>query len=138
MLKPFAYIIINPQIRPCDQKGCGYYGANRNNHVHHGVDLVTKVGEAIYSPISGSVRKLFVYPNSRVMRGVEITNEDYSVKIFYLDSNLKTNSFVNKGEKIGYSQDVAKYYNAEGKMTPHIHVEVRYKGKLINPTTLLV
>jgi murein DD-endopeptidase MepM/ murein hydrolase activator NlpD len=140
MPKEFADIVFNPTVRPCDRNhmGCGYYNASRVGHIHHGVDIIANVGENVYAPISGSVRRLTVYPDTDLMKGIEITNDKYAVKIFYLDSPLLTNEFVEKGQKIGVAENVAKYHDAEGLMTNHVHVEVRKNGKLINPTTLLI
>jgi len=131
-------IVSNQKIRKCDQKGCGHFGAKRGKRKHQGIDIITVPKEAIYSPISGSVRKLIVYPNQNEMIGVEISNEQYKVKLFYVASKLKTNDFIQKGEYLGEAQDIAKYWNAQGKMINHVHIEVREKGKLIDPTNLLI
>lgn len=130
-------IVNNQKIRKCDQKGCGYFGAKRGEKKHRGVDIITTPEELVYAPISGSVRKLIVYPNQNEMIGVEISNEQYKVKLFYVNSNFKTHDFIQKGEYLGKAQNIAKYWNAEGKMTNHVHIEVREKGKLIDPTNLL-
>ncbi len=121
------------QIRPCDPAGCGYFGATRTNHTHKGSDVVIVPNSPIYAPVGGTVRKLFVYRNSTKMTGVEISNNDVKIKLFYVDaSHLYNGQTVKAGDVVGYAQNVAAYYN-NSSMTPHIHVEVRIKGKLINP-----
>ncbi len=134
----FSKITATPKIRECDPMGCGYYGAKRKGHVHHGVDVIAQVGEKIYAPITGSVRRLYVYGNSNAMRGIEIKNSKYRVKIFYLNSNYKTNEFVNQGDVIGVAQNIAAYHHSEGVMTNHVHVEVWKYGVRINPTNLIL
>ncbi len=122
------------KIRPCDLAGCGGFGAEREDHVHMGVDVVAPAGTKVYSPINGIIRRLYVYPNNTEMRGVEISNGNFKTKIFYLDSPFQTGERISQGDFIGYAQNVARFYNDEGKMINHIHVEIRKNGKLINPT----
>jgi len=120
------------KIRDCDPAGCGYFGAHRIGHIHKGIDVIVSPGQKIFAPISGTIRKLWVYPNSNQMRGVEISGGDTGIKIFYLDSVLATGDKVKSGDYIGIAQDVAAYHHSPD-MTPHVHVEVRKNGKLLDP-----
>ncbi len=134
----FKKITDNPTIRDCDPKGCGYFGASRTGHIHHGVDVIAYAGQSIFAPIMGQVRRLYVYEGSTKMKGIEISNATYSVKLFYLQTDLKTGDFVTAGDLVGVAQNIAGYYNAENVMTNHVHVEVRKHGKLIDPTALIL
>ena len=135
--KEFYDIVPFPQVRPCDPAGCGYFGAPRTNHTHQGVDVVSNVGEPVYAAISGRVRIAYPYRNSREMKGIEVINGDTKVKAFYVDPIFNTGDYVNAGEIIGYTQDIAGYYN-NPNMTNHIHVEVRINNKIVDPTPYII
>ncbi len=120
------------ELRGCDPAGCGYFGAPRHGHIHQGLDIKINPGQTIYAPISGRVRTLYVYPDSREMKGVEISRGRIKVKIFYLEPFVQNGSYVRAGDIIGKAQNVADYY-LNPNMTPHLHVEVRIDGHLIDP-----
>ncbi len=137
--KAFAAIVPNQRIRGCEPSGCGDFGADRTGHSHQGLDIVTTVGEAIMSPISGVITRFpFPYPGDTNYTGIEIKNDAYTVKIFYVTPVLKIGSTVAVGTKIAIAQNIAARYSK--KMTNHAHVEVRetQSGKLINPTKFFV
>lgn len=125
------------EIRPCDAAGCGSFNAPRGSRTHNGIDLVVLPNKTIYAPITGTVRPLYVYSSSTEMKGVEITNKNVKVKMFYVDSPLILNDFVVKGSVIGVSQDIAAYHNSS-TMTPHIHVEIYVDNQLTDPTKYFI
>jgi murein DD-endopeptidase MepM/ murein hydrolase activator NlpD len=125
----------NQKLRQCDPLGCGHFGAPRGSRLHQGIDIITTKGEPIKSPISGKVvREAFPYGNDLSWSGVLISNDIYEVKMFYLVPTIEIGSFVNDGDVIGISQDISEKHGSS--MTTHVHVEVRKKGILINPTEL--
>lgn len=134
--KAFAKITKTNKIRGCDASGCGHFGAGRGTRLHDGVDIVVIPGETITSPISGKVIKHpYVYPGDLKFRGIDIENETYLVRMFYLSPSVAVGLSVNAGQPIGIAQDISKKYTKP--MTIHIHVEVYENGKLIDPTNLI-
>lgn len=127
----------NLQIRNCDPSGCGHYNAPRGSRLHNGIDIKAAAGSLVYAPISGKVRALNVYSGSSEMRGIEISNNNVKVKIFYVDSVLITGDIIKQGDRLGRAQDIAGYHNASG-MTPHIHLEVYVNNVIQDPTNYFI
>ncbi len=130
----------NFKIRGCDPHGCGHFAASRKRNGvsvaggHNGIDIIVVPDEMIFAPMSGRVRTLYVYSGSTAMKGVEISNGNVKIKMFYVaPQSVSTGSEVLEGDIIGYAQDIASYHNTPS-MTPHIHVEVYVDGKLVDPT----
>jgi hypothetical protein len=137
--KAFAAIVPNQRIRGCDPAGCGSFGADRGGHKHQGVDIVTTVGQNILSPILGVISRFpFPYPGDTKYTGIEIKNDVFTVKIFYVTPVLKIGTTVAIGTKIAIAQNIAARYSVQ--MTNHAHIEVRetQSGKLIDPTKFFV
>ncbi len=136
--KAFAAIVPNQKIRGCDAHGCGSFGASRGGRKHEGVDIVVTPGTKILSPITGKViRYPFPYPGDIFYKGILIENEQYSVKIFYLNPTAIQNTTVKQGGVIGVAQNIASKYSPG--MTNHVHMEVRdAKGNLLNPTNMFI
>ena len=135
--KAFANLVADQGFRGCDGFGCGSFGASRGNRVHQGIDIPAKKGETVFSPISGTVTRFpFPYGDDLLYTGIEIKNETYSVKIFYLKATVPAGAIIQQGQPIATAQDIAaKYGNG---MTNHIHLEVRETrtGTIIDPTNL--
>jgi murein DD-endopeptidase MepM/ murein hydrolase activator NlpD len=136
--KAFGKVTEDNIRRGCDQNwGCGSFGANRGTRKHNGLDIKTTVGQNILSPISGKVTRFpFPYGSDLTYTGIEIVNDQYKVKIFYMKASVSANTNVVKGQVIGKAQNIAAKYSST--MTNHIHVEVYDKktNALINPETL--
>ncbi len=95
---------------------------------HYGIDLAGKVGEPVYAAASGVVESV-------------ILNDDIYGKMLVLDHlngyksryghnsyiNMKAGSFVRKGEQI------AEVGNTGMSSAPHLHFEILYHNKNINP-----
>ncbi|MBC8382824.1 MAG: M23 family metallopeptidase [Candidatus Cloacimonetes bacterium] len=95
---------------------------------HYGIDLAGKVGEPVYAAASG------------VVESVEFDDDIYG-KILVLDHlngfktryghnshiNVKVGSFVRKGEQI------AEVGNTGISSAPHLHFEILYHNKNIDP-----
>ncbi len=124
------------KIRGCDPQGCGDFHASRGTREHGGVDLVVTEGQLIKSPISGKITRYpFPYANDKSLTGIEIVNDQYKVKVFYISPTAKIGDTVRAGDKLGTAQNVAAKYG--GGMTNHIHVEFSQNGQRIDPTNLL-
>jgi|SRR5690606_17569600 len=135
--KAFATITKpNQNIRGCDPLGCGSFGASRNGHIHQGIDIVATPGQDIHSPITGKVTRIaYPYASDLSYKGLEIVNEKYKIKIFYIFPTVAIPSVVTAGQKIATAQNISAKHGAA--MTNHVHIEVRNSlNKLIDPTNL--
>lgn len=135
--KAFANLVHNQGFRGCDVFGCGSFGASRGDRLHQGIDIPTVKGEIVFSPISGTVTRFpFPYGDDLRFTGIEIKNETYSVKIFYLKATVPAGATVKQGQAIAAAQDITVKYGSG--MTNHIHLEVRQTqtGQIIDPTNL--
>jgi murein DD-endopeptidase MepM/ murein hydrolase activator NlpD len=147
----------NAKIRERDGYGEGYFGARRTKGPHTGVDIVTKPGEIVTSPVSGRVEKRpannGVYNNGQWIepypdepekaghtKGVGIYTPDGArVRVLYVDPDavgLKPGQRVEAGDPIGTAQDLSRIYppTKDGVMTNHSHVDIKKDGKYIDPT----
>jgi murein DD-endopeptidase MepM/ murein hydrolase activator NlpD len=139
---PNFYPIINPsQKMRNDSKGDGHFGASRGRRTHNGLDLIVVPGSAVYCPIEGYMKRVaFPYGAGRrnkkwlgcAIEGMGLYR-GYEVKIFYMDPFLM-GEYVYPNDIIGKAQAISKKYSS--RMIDHLHVEVRYKGQLIDPASL--
>jgi murein DD-endopeptidase MepM/ murein hydrolase activator NlpD len=119
--------------RTSDPYGSGQFAAPRDHHSrqHKGLDIAADPGEAVLSPIEGDlVREAIPYPpfTGLLIQGVG-AHAGYSVKLFYVEG--RGCGRVAAGGVIGHVQDLRYVYPG---ITNHIHMEVRYQGKLVPPT----
>lgn len=127
--------------RGCDPEGCGHFGASRGSRKHMGVDIATKKGQAIFSPISGYLNRIaYPYPSDLSYKGIEIIGTgvhiNLKVKIFYCTPVIKTGNKVVAGvTKVAISQAINEKYNP--KMTNHVHLELYVDGKIVDPIKYL-
>ena len=140
----FSPLTDNQLFRGTDLHGSGFYGASRRNEngtsrSHNGIDIIVSKYQTIYAPISGYIRRYSMpYSNDSRWLGLLIEgngkHQNYEMKIWYFQPYsgiLGTNVYA--GQAIGKAQDLREKYS---DITPHCHVEVRYKGALIDPTSL--
>ncbi|QEE49636.1 M23 family metallopeptidase [Flavobacterium alkalisoli] len=134
--KAFAALTPNQQLRGCDPLGCGHFGAPRGTRTHQGIDIIATPGQDILSPITGKVNRIaYPYASDMSYKRLEIENEQYTVKIFYIAPAVPVGSVVMAGSKIAVAQNISAKHGAS--MINHVHIEVRNAlGKLIDPTTL--
>ena len=119
--------------RLSDRWGSGQFGAGRGSRQHQGLDLLADPGEAVFSPIAGTIRReALPYAGDARYRGIVITGDGewngYEVKLFYVEG-LSCGS-VRAGEVVGHAQDLSAKYPG---ITNHVHVEVRKDGRLLAP-----
>lgn len=137
---------VNPtgfEIR-ADACGNGRFGVSRNRdgkvYGHQGLDLVCLPGQDIRAPMAGKVvRAGLCYSYDQRWKLCVIEREEWEVKLLYV---MVTLGLVGKeilaGDIIGYSQNISlkSDYKSRG-MKPHIHVEVRRDGELLDPEPLM-
>ncbi|PRQ00464.1 peptidoglycan DD-metalloendopeptidase family protein [Enhygromyxa salina] len=133
----FAREIVRQQrSRRHDKHGSGQFGAPRGARLHRGLDIVTRAGEEIYSPIVGEVvREALPYAKDPRYRGLVIRGRDawadVELKLFYVQGILTGR--VEAGATIGFAQNLELKYPG---ITNHVHIEARVKGKIVSPFEL--
>jgi len=153
---PFLYPVYNGIIRGSDASGKGFYGATRGSRQHLGIDLVIPSDKTItlYAPISGKITVGAPYGKSRLTKsgwnvdqgftiygqgGTEY--EGYTVQVFYSVLTAKIGTLVNIGAPVAHTiyDMYSAYAQTEGVkgMTNHVHYQVKYNGKPIDPSFLL-
>lgn len=106
-----------------------HFGKRRSGP-HKGIDIDLKTGDEVYSILPGKVR--FVgysrgHGHTVVVRHYNGLETVYAHLSKY---EVKVNEVVGKGQKIGLGGETG---NARGS---HLHLEVRYNGRCINPEYL--
>lgn len=107
----------------------GYRNTFKRNH--YGTDIKVFIGDTIYSAFSGKVR-VVEYSKNGYGKYI-IIRHDNGLETLYAHLSkqiVKNNQLVRSGEAIGLGGNT-------GRSTgPHLHFEVRFLGKYINPETL--
>jgi murein DD-endopeptidase MepM/ murein hydrolase activator NlpD len=144
----------NGTLRPHDGYGKGHYGAGRKrkkngveySDTHKGIDIAVNPGKPVYSPVKGTVESVDIepYPNDPrkkgMYTGVSIRTDDGAlVRVLYVNRHVRAGTRVEAGTPIGTAQDLSKAYppTAKGKMTNHVHVDVKKNGVYYNPSRLM-
>lgn len=121
-----------------DAMGSGIFGASRSGGTrkHNGIDLIFAPGETVLSPITGTVTRLALpYANDPSYSGIEIKNDDYRIKLFYISPAVAVGTAVNAGQAIATAQNIAAKHG--GGMVNHVHIEVYdNRGILLDPAKL--
>ena len=124
--------------RGCDAGGCGHYGASRSNgtRAHMGIDILCVPGEAVFSPIDGTVqRRVDPYGDGKYS-GLQIADgKGLTFKIMYFEPLSEViGTEVKAGTFIGYCQDVSQKY---ASVPPHLHVETYQNGESVDPEPII-
>lgn len=136
-LKPLGPILTRMHLRGQDQHGYGYFGASRSggSRQHNGIDLVCAPGEAVFSPITGTVQRYAnPYPGDSRYGGILLQGEEFSAKMFYLSPVVPVGTKVRRGQQVGVAQAISKKYPG---ITEHIHLEAYQGSVLIDPSHLI-
>ncbi|HDM8207878.1 TPA: M23 family metallopeptidase [Vibrio campbellii] len=113
------------------------YGSRINpisgkRHVHTGIDLTCKRGEEILAPADGVVET--VRPSNRGYGNYLTLRHSFGFSSSFAHLNkfsVKSGEFVSKGDVI------AKCGNSGNSTGPHLHYEVRFLGRTLNPRYLM-
>lgn len=138
-MPPMTNPVPGGKMRGDDAWGSGHFGASRGKRKHQGIDIVVSPGSTVSSPVDGTVMRtdVVVYPDAPHFSGVEIETDDGSrIKIFYVQPDIAKGSRIKAGDPVGTAEDFTKRYGPKkgGAITPHIHMEVRKDGKIVDPT----
>merc|ERR1712224_456262 len=102
----------------------------KTNKFHYGMDFAAPIGTPIYATGDGTIEKIKKSRSKKDYGNYILINHGYDYQSFYahLDKVI-----VSKGKKVKRG-DLIGYVGNTGKSTaPHLHYEVRYKKKKINP-----
>ncbi|MEQ3723498.1 M23 family metallopeptidase [Alcanivorax sp.] len=122
--------------RGSDGFGAGHFGAPRGSRTHKGVDLLASSGEAIESPVTGTVTKLgYSYGDDLSYRYVQITAGGYDFRVFYVDPSVRVGQGVTANTAIGLTQDLGQRYPG---IPNHVHFEIKKDGDYLDPTPALI
>jgi lipoprotein NlpD len=104
----------------------------RGNRPHKGIDLAAKMGTPIYATRDGVV----IYSGSR-QRGygnlVIVKHKDDYVSVYAHNRR----NLVDEGQKVRQGFQIAELGNSGRSTGPHLHFEIRLKGKPLNPLNLI-
>lgn len=122
--------------RGSDGFGSGHFGASRGSRNHKGVDLLANTGEAINSPVTGTVTKLgYPYGDDLSYRYVQVTVGGYDFRVFYIDPSVRVGQEVTADTAIGLVQDLGLRYPG---IPNHVHFEIKSGGGYLDPTPTLI
>ncbi|KJY83720.1 peptidase M23 [Vibrio galatheae] len=97
-------------------------------HTHTGIDLTCKRGEEIYAPADGVVET--VRPSKKGFGNFLTVRHSFGFMSSYAHLNrfnVRSGQFVSKGDVI------ATCGNSGNSTGPHLHYEVRFLGRALNP-----
>ena len=104
----------------------------RGNRPHKGIDLAAKMGTPIYATADGVV----IYSGSR-QRGygnlVILKHSDGYVSVYAHNRR----NLVDEGQKVRQGFQIAELGNSGRSTGPHLHFEIRHKGKPLDPLRLI-
>lgn len=98
---------------------------------HKGIDISVPSGSGVHAVAAGVVEKVGHEP--RAGRYLEIRHSGgWSSRYFHLSSVR-----VSKGETLAAGEEIARSGNSGQTTGPHLHLEIGYKGRPVNPLPLL-
>ena len=118
-------------IRITDKFGYRIHPITKKRHHHSGIDMSAEIGTPIYAPADGVVE----YAKYKGSYGnYLLINHPFGFKTAYghLEKfTVKSGDYIDKGDLIGYVGNT-------GRSTgPHLHYEIRYLHKWLNPDKFL-
>lgn len=117
-----------PQGRVTSKYGYRIHPITGKRTFHNGIDLSMPVGTRINAPCSGEVSR--VWENSAGGLQMQIKCGDYTFGFAHLSKVLVKSGEVQRGDLIALSG------NSGATTGAHLHMTVRFEGKLIDPLTL--
>ncbi len=106
---------------------------SKTKKFHQGIDLRAKTGTNVYATADGIVKRVHKY-NSGSFGRLIVISHNYGFETAYAHLNkvkVETGDIVKKGDLIATSG------NSGRSNAPHLHYEVRYLEKLLNPRYFL-
>ncbi len=104
---------------------------NKKRSKHDGVDMAGAINTSIYAPAPGTV----VYSGVKGGYGIFVEiDHGYGIVTRYAHLNK---SLVEVGDIVGHRQRIALLGNSGRSTGPHLHYEVRFDGKSMDPTKFM-
>ncbi len=104
----------------------------RGRRVHKGIDLAAKPGTPIFAVADGTV----IYSDNK-QRGygnlVIVEHEGRTVSVYAHNRR----NLVDEGDRVGQGSPIAEVGNTGRSTGPHLHFELRVKGRAVNPLDYL-
>lgn len=100
---------------------------------HTGIDISAKYGTDIKSAVEGKVIEVSSVGNYGKHLKIESVSNPDVVTLYAHCSKI----LVKKGDKVKIGDKIAKVGNTGNVTGTHLHFEIRYKNKCINPDTIL-
>lgn len=120
-------------VRPVHGKITGNFGEKRRRHYHKGVDIAAPRGTPVRAALSGKV----VYAGSDYSGYGKTVIIDHQNGFMSLYSHLK--KIVASEGKLVRQREIIGTVGKTGRATgPHLHFEIRYHEKLINPMRYMI
>lgn len=121
-----------PSIRPCEGYFSSGFGMRRDPftgrlQMHKGLDISGRTGTPIYAPADGAV---MATGYTKGMGRYVIVDHGYDYRTMYGHLSEAT---VRRGAKVRRGEKIAEMGNTGRSTAPHLHYEVRYKGRAVNP-----
>ena len=136
MPEPTNYPFINPvpSSRPVAEAGSFGFYREATQSVHQGIDLHAAYGQPVYATYSGTVIRVG-WLNDLAGYGVEIEHAGGYISR-YLHMPGGDGIMVRKGDRVTTGQQIGKVGRTGNANAPHIHFEIRYRGKPYDPVRL--
>lgn len=129
-----------PAVWPIDRsalKAFYAFGLRKSHPIYHtrkmhrGVDLSCKTGTPVYATGDAVVEKVENHPRARRGYGSQIVlNHEFGYKTRYAHLSR---ILVHPGEKVTRGQLIGRVGSTGGSTGPHLHYEVIYMGRNVNP-----
>lgn len=119
------------QYRISSSYGARHDPVNRRKAKHLGVDFAAPLRSSVYTTAPGKV--VFAGWRGRYGRMVEI-DHGHGIRTRY--AHLRK-ILVKAGQEVGYREKIALLGSSGRSTGPHVHYEIRYKGRAYNPMRFL-
>ncbi len=112
--------------------GIRYHPIKHEKLFHAGIDIASAYGSPVYAAMDGVVTKVTRESATYGIR-IELRHaHDYKTSYSHLSKVL-----VKKGQRLKQGRPIALMGNTGRSTGPHLHFEILYKGKFINPLRFL-
>ncbi len=119
--------------RPVSGKITSTFGPNpERTAVHYGVDLKSKAGDTVIVALPGVVKSCKNDPKGYGLYVCVVDSSGVETRYAHLSKIL-----VKRGEKLGVGTPIGLVGSTGNSTGPHLHFEMRYKGKLLDPTLFM-
>lgn len=127
-LKPIRADKLNRSISQMSGFGMRMHPIHRVRRMHNGIDFAARTGTPIYASGDGSIARV---QNAKGGYGNNVVvNHGYGYESLYAHMSK---ILVKPGQKIKKGQKIGLVGSTGSSTAPHLHYEVHYKGKPVNP-----